>query len=484
MRLSRLQIAWLPALLVATTVAYLNALVGPLQFDDHLLPLDRATQQWSAWWESLRHTVRPLLKSSFVMSHALGEQLHDIPLGHHALNLGIHLVVVILAYQVATKLGQTIFRDLPGATTPAVAAASAAMLALHPLATEAVTYISGRSVALGTLFGLAALLLHMHSARARSRVARFGWTVGAVLSCVAAVLTREAMIIVPALLLLWEWGRVDQRTAPFAPGGMPAALRRTSVYWLLVAGATLWLLLNTGYANLVGVSRVVLQGRIGETTLLPALEYFVTRLLLVAPLSIDPAPRMHDSAMVHRLVLGGVLLAVLWAAWRVRQHRPHWLFGMVWILLWIAPMYLLPLRHDPVSERHFYPALLGVGLILALEGARLAGRGRLARRGVAVLGIGVLLALTVTTMLRNVDYLTEVDLWEAAAARTGPGETPKARVFHNLGVAYMKEARWERAVASFDRAIELDPGYRSAQLYRARAQIKLATGDPDAEPEI
>ena len=484
MHLPRLRLAWLPALLVATTIAYLNALVGPLQFDDHLLPLDRTTQAWSAWWESLRHTIRPLLKGSYVVSHALGEQLHDIPLGHHLLNLGIHLAVVTLAYRVVTHLGQTVFRELPGATTPAVAAASAAMLALHPLATEAVTYISGRSVALGTLFGLAALLLHMRSARARSPAARFSWTVGAALSCMAAVLTREAMIVVPGLLLLWEWGRVDQRTAPFAPSGMPAALRRTSGYWLPVAAAVPWLWINAGYENLVGVSRVILQVRLGEPTLLPALEYFVTRWLLVAPLSIDPQPRMHDPVVVHQLALGSVLLAVLWAAWRVRQRRPHWLFGMAWVLLWIAPMYLLPLRHDPVSERHFYPALLGVGLILALEGARFAARGPPARRGVAVMAIGVLVLLTGTTVMRNADYLTEVDLWEAAAARTGPGETPKARVFHNLGVAYMKEARWDRAVASFERALELDPGYRSAQVNHARAQIKLATGDPEAEPEI
>lgn len=480
----RLHLYWLPALLAATTIAYLNAVVGPLQFDDHLLPLDRATQGWPAWREALPHMVRPLLKASYVVSYGLGQRLQDIPLGHHLVNLGIHLVAVALAYRVACDLGKTVFRDLPGASSPAVAAASAAVLALHPLATEAVTYISGRSVALGTLFALVALLFHMRGARAHTRAERLLWTAGAVLGCVAAVLTREAMIIVPALLLLWEWARVDRRLSPFALRGMLEALRRTSVYWALAAAALLWLTLNDGYASLAGVSRTILQGRVGEPTLLYALEHFATRLLLVAPLSIDPSRRADDLVSLRGLALGGALLALLWAAWRVRQRRPHWLLGVAWILLFLAPMYLLPLRHDAVSERHFYPALLGVGLIVSLEAARFAGRGALARRAVTVMAIGGLLVLSGASVLRNSDYLTEVDLWEAAAQRTEPGQVPKARVFHNLGVAYMKEARWDRAVANFDRALELDPGYRSAQRNRARALVKLATGDPDAEPEI
>lgn len=478
------RVFWLPTLLAATTVAYLNAVVGPLQFDDHLLPLDRTTQAWSAWWEALPHMVRPLLKASYVLSDELGKRLHDIPLGHHLVNLAIHLVTLVLAYRVACNLGQTVFRGLPGAANPAVAAVSAAMLALHPLATEAVTYISGRSVALGTLFALAALLFHMRRAYANTSVERFIWTAGAALSCMAAVLTREAMIVVPALLLLWEWARADQLTEPFALQGIIGALRRTSVYWALAAAALLWLSLNDGYANLTHVSRIILQGRIGEPMLLPALEHFSTRLLLVAPLSIDPDLRMHDSALPHGLALGSALLALLVASWRVRQRRPQLLFGMAWILIFLAPMYLLPLRHDPVSERHFYPALLGVGLIVALEAARFAQRGALARRGVTVMAVGVLFLLAGATALRNADYLTEVDLWQSAAERTAPGQAPKARVLHNLGVAYMKEARWDRAVASFDRALALEPGYRSAQINRARAQVKLATGDPDAEPEI
>jgi hypothetical protein len=471
---------WLPALLGVTALAGLNGLAGPLQFDDHLLASDRATQDWSAWWDTLGRMVRPLLKASYIVSHRLGERLADVPLGHHLVNFVIHLLVVMLAYRVARHLGQTVWRDVPGAGSRAAAAGSAAVIALHPLATEAVTYLSGRSVALATASALAAFLMHIAGARAVTASARLAWRGGAMLCCVAAVLTREAMFVVPAVLLLWEWARGDQSTAPFTAQSMLAALRRTLGYWLVALGAVIWLLLSDGYANLVGMSRLIVHGRIAEPTLLPALEYFIARLLLLAPLSIDPELRTHELGLLHRLALGAGLTTLFACAWRVRHRRPHWLFGIAWILLFLAPMYLVPLRHDPLAERHFYPALFGVGLILSCEAARLAAQGIMAARGIAMASTLAVVVMVGGTVVRNAAYVSEIELWKATA-RASPG---KARVFHNLGVAYMKEANWDRALASFERALELEPGYRLAQQNRERAAIKLRTGDPAAEPEI
>lgn len=248
----------------------------------------------------------------------------------------------------------------------------------------------------------------------------------------------------------------------------------------MIAAALLWLLLNDGYANLVSMSGALAQGRVTEPTLLPALEYFAARLLLLAPLSIDPELRTHDLGVLHRLALGVALFALVACAWHMRHRRPHWLFGIAWTLIFLVPMYLIPLRHDPVSERHFYPALFGVGLILATEAARLAAHGRMAVRGIAIASAMAVIVMAGGTVVRNAAYVSEIDLWEATA-RASPG---KARVFHNLGVAYMKEARWEQAVTNFERALALEPGYRLAQENRERAAIKFRTGDPAAEPEI
>lgn len=460
---------WLPGLLLLTALAYANGMLGPLQFDDHLLESDRAARNWAAWRDTLGLAVRPLLKASFILSRGLGEALGSIALGHHLVSLAIHLGAVALAFRLARDVLAGMNPGVSTATARAVAAACAAVLALHPLATEAVTYISGRSVALATLFCLAAMVLHGRGLR------------GAAAACfAAAVLSREAMIILPALALLAQWGRADRAGAPFGAARLIPALKSTFAYWALAGMALLWLAQHPGYENLVEVSRVIVQGRAAEPSLLPALEYFTARLLLLAPLSIDPEFHPQEMGRGHRLALALALLALAAWAWRARRDRPHWLLGLGWILVFLAPVYLLPLRHDPVSDRHFYPALLGAGFIAACEGARLAARSAVLRHRVtaaAGLLVAVMLAATVA---RNADYGSEVALW-GSAARASPG---KPRVFHNLGVALMRAGRSDLAIPAFERALELDPGYRRARDNLDRARLKLETGNPDAEPEI
>jgi hypothetical protein len=467
------------ALLALAALAGCNGLVGPLQFDDHWLATDLTLQDWSAWWRSAGHSIRPLLKASFVVSHRAGLAIHDAPLAHHLFNLGVHVATVAIAYLLALRLGQSVFGRIPGAGTRTAAAIAAGVLALHPLATEAVTYISGRSVALATLLGFAAMLAHVRRAT-EIGTRRHCTTIFSAILVAAAIAVREAMFVVPLLVLLWEWSRTDRPTEAWSGRRLPYAVRACAPLMTVAAVALAWLLTRDDYAGLVDTSRVLAQGRFGEPLLLPALEYFGARLLLLAPLSIDPDLRPYAISLQHRLLLAAVFAGTMIGAWRLRAQRPHLLFGLLWILVVLAPMYLVPLRHDAIAERHFYPALFGVALVLGVEASRLASFGtRAARATCASAGI-LACAMFVGTIVRNADYSTEVALWEATA--TASPTNPRA--FHNLGIACMRAQDWPRAVAGFQRALELDPGYRLARNNLDRALLKQRTGDPAAEPEI
>ena len=469
----------LPALLALTALAGCNGLVGPLQFDDHWLATDPTLQDWSVWWRSAGHSIRPLLKASFVASHRAGLAIHDIPLAHHLFNLGVHVATVAIAYLLALRLGQTVFGRIPGAGTHIAPTIAAGVLALHPLATEAVTYISGRSVALATLLGLAATLSHVYGAT-ESGARRGCTTTFSAMLVAAAIVVREAMFIVPLLVLLWEWSRTDRPTEAWSGKRLSSAIRASAPLTTVAAVALAWLLTRDDYAGLVNTSRVLAQGRVGEPLLLPALEYFGARLLLLAPLSIDPDVRPYAVGLRHHLLLTAVLAGAMIGAWRLRAQRPHLLFGLLWILVVLAPMYLVPLRHDAIAERHFYPALFGVAMVLGVEASRFASLGRRAARATCTCAGILACAMFVGTVVRNADYSTEIALWEStvAASPTNP------RAFHNLGIACMRAQDWPRAIAGFQRALELDPGYRLARNNLDRALLKQRTGDVAAEPEI
>ena len=465
----------LAALIALTALVYLNSLFGPFQFDDYaVVATDRAAQGWAAWWDTLAQRIRPLLKASYVATHQLGGWLGHATLGHHLGNLLIHLAVVALAWRLAFVLSASF--GMPPDTARRAALGCAALVALHPLATEAVTYITGRSVALGTLFALAAALAQVQAGGAAvARARSLAWQAAALAAFAAALLSRETFVVIPALLALVEWGRGDSGGTAFSSARLRLALRRTASLWAVAAIAVAAMLGHRRYGPLLELSTVIAQGRLDSPSLLLALEYFATRLVLLSPLSIDPAVQPELLGVAHRAVASLACAAALLLAWRCRTTRPWWIIAMGWVVVTLAPMYLVPIRHDGVAERHFYPALWGIGFAFSCEIAVHLRSGRAMASGCAAA-----LVLSVATAMRNADYSSEVALWEATSRNPHAGP----RAFNNLGVAYLGERRRNEALAAFERALALDPGYAKARENRDRVVAGRHAGEPFAEPEI
>jgi hypothetical protein len=110
---------------------------------------DARVQSFGAWAASMPG-MRPLLKLSYALNHELGGRVsafRTVNIAIHALNA---LLVVLLLERLSRRHGLEA-RDAFG-----VAFAAALVFALHPVQTEAVTMLSGRSVSLMSLFFLPA----------------------------------------------------------------------------------------------------------------------------------------------------------------------------------------------------------------------------------------------------------------------------------------------------------------------------------------
>jgi hypothetical protein len=89
----------------------------------------------------------------------------------------------------------------PGDRGHLVAAAGAPVFALEPVQTEAVTYVSGRSVSLAALFALASVLAWI---RGRERASPWLTLIASPAFFAAALLVKETSLVVPAAIALWE----------------------------------------------------------------------------------------------------------------------------------------------------------------------------------------------------------------------------------------------------------------------------------------
>jgi hypothetical protein len=135
------------AFCAAALIVYAGAFQGDFHYDDSLTILANPhLSDWHTFVGHLDHMVRPALYATFLLDRSL---YGTNPTGYHLLNLLLHLGSGLLIYRILT----TAVRD----ERSSVPFWTALVFLIHPIATETVTYISGRASGLMAFLYLLAL---------------------------------------------------------------------------------------------------------------------------------------------------------------------------------------------------------------------------------------------------------------------------------------------------------------------------------------
>ena len=436
-------LAWLA---LAVLVGYANVLTGEFQFDDYnVIVNETQVHSWANWFASIGNGIRPLLKLSYTLNWTLGARVF----GFHLTNLLIHLANAYLVYCLAQSAIQQRWQQYELQQVPLC---TALLFAVHPVHTEAVSYICGRSASLMTLFYLAALLSYVLG---RSRHSWLYLYVATPLLFALALGVKETAITFPLAILAWEL---------CCGGRWQAALRSQWPVWVLSFVAALFFLFNTSYSTQMQRS-AEFNGMLGNiATQLSAFAWLLQQWALPLWLNIDPdLPLLHDmSAALLPLLVFIALFVLMLVCWR---RRPWISFALAWAMVQLIPLYLTLPRLDIANERQLYLAAWPLLLALGIE-MRLWLNDRLWKLAAAAL----LLALTSLTVLRNQAYATEISLWEDTVKKS----PNKARVHNNLGYAYLQAHRTEDARQEFTTALRLDP-----KLFNARYNLQRLDDDKE-----
>lgn len=439
----------LAPLLLLSVAAYANALDTPFQFDDFVAFADYAgTRDLAHWWAAMPG-IRPLLKLSYALNGSVG----DTALGYHLANLALHLVNTLMVF--------LLLRRWPGTPLAAPAAAlGAALFALHPAQTEAVSYLAGRSMSLMACCSLAACLAW----RAERRLA-------AAVLFAAALASKESAAVLPAVLLLWA--RADQPAGTTAWG---AALRRTAPLWgTLIAGLFVMAMLAR-YRTLFAFSLELRDPFSQALAVVRGVAYLIGHPLLTLRLNIDPALPAPTAATPLLLAQGAALLGLAGAALAGLRRAPGAALAVLWFFLHLAPTHSLLPRLDLANDRQLYLALVGPAWLLAAGYQHLVRR---APRTVAALALAAVLALAGATAVRNHAYRSEVALW-FDTVRKSP-HSPRA--WNNLGYALRLAGEDAMAAAAYQRALTLDPTYAQARINLAALLARRSLPRPNREAD-
>jgi tetratricopeptide (TPR) repeat protein len=437
-------------LALAVCLSYANALRGEFQFDDYNVIVNQPhVHSWANWFASLDNGIRPLLKFSYTLNWTLGTGVT----GFHLTNLLIHLANAFLVYRLAQTFVQQQWQMDRLRQVPLL---TALLFAVHPVHTEAVSYISGRSASLMALFYLAGLLSYINGRTQGDWKSLYLYSP---LLFLLALATKETAVTFPLALLAWEL---------CCGGRWKTTLNLMWPSWAVLCSAAVFFLLSDSYASQMQRSAEFndMQGNLA--TQLSGFAWLLQQWSLPLWLNIDPDLPLL-TGITDALVPFGVFMALLvlmLACWR---RRPWLSFALAWVMLQLIPLYLFLPRLDIANERQLYlagwPLLLALSIELALW---------LNARTLRLAAAALLLAFASLTVLRNQVYNSEQSLWEDTVQKS----PDKARVHNNLGHAYLLVQRHDEARREFTTALKLDPRLHQARynLYRTDDETEKAGG--------
>jgi Flp pilus assembly protein TadD len=341
---------------------------------------------------------------------------------------------------------------------------------VHPLQTEAVTYISERAESLMGLFYLLTIYCFVRSTdetgeraqdttsasgsqlstlRSRLPVRRSfsegGWSLASICACLLGVLTKEIIVTAPVIVFLYD------RT--FVARSFREAWRQRWKYYLGLAG--MWLLLAHQMSGLGQRAVGFEEGATWWTYVLTSCRSAVLYLKLAVwphPLVFDYGHYMiqHVSeAIPYTLVLAALLLGTVIALWR----WPVVGFAGAWFFLILAPTTsVVPIGGQPMAEHRMYLPLAAVIGWVVLGLYKWIGRRSLVLFAAMAVGLGGL------TIQRNKDYHSRVAIWSDTVAK----QPDNARAHNNLGNAYLALGQLPEAADEFQSALRIDPDFADA----------------------
>jgi len=476
---TRIALLLLLASLIVGLELYYPALRAPFVFDDFVSPYSHALGQherFIAWLSG----VRPVLMLTYWLDDRL---FGESPLGYHILNLLIHVFNTALVFLVLNRLIEFAGRWKPR-TRMAASLVGAALFLVHPLETESVSYVAGRSESLAALFMLLAYAVFLYRPQesiswARSLVvlALFGLAAG----------SKENAVSLAGVLVLTDafWPQ------PFSTRGLRNNWR---LYAAMVPGATaavweVFRILSTSTSAGFAV-RTATWYQYAFTEARAIFVYFRMALVPYGQSIDHDYPVSHtvlDHGALYYLIALGLLLAacIVW-----RKRYPLACFGLLLALVLLAPTSSVVPIADPLVERRMYLPLMGLILI----GCEAASRIRVTPLTAYTAAGALVIVYAVLCYQRNELWSQPSQLWATAALESTGKSRPYANLVNQLvvehrcaaGIPYLRRAEqvlpnnydveigWSRiyecmgqaadALPHLERAVELRPDTHTYQL--------------------
>ncbi len=364
---------------------------------------------------------------------------------------------------------------------------------MHPVQTEAVSYISGLSDPLVALFGFTSLIFFLK----REKRPSFYWL--SIFFFILTLLSKETGVVFTGLITLL-WLLFDKK-------------KKLTVLFPFFLMTGIYLLFHITVINRQDMT-LVWGNSVYATSIVARLLTFIQNLFTYGGLLIFPKDLFMERdftvslqtnplnpSLILFVIINGIILGALWKIRHQIQRFRLLLFSYLGFFITFAPFSGIMLINGIFYEHFLYLPLIFFfsGMLFALP--------RLSPKIIIAIAGCILVLFAGRTILRQMEWIDAIKFYRQtlehapqsirvrnnlgmAYATSGDinaaiGEYTEAlklnnripNLYHNLGNAYLTKGDAATAEQQFQKAIEVDPGFIFS--YRALLELYQQTGQRD-----
>lgn len=405
---------------------------------------------------------RPLVTLSYAIDYSIWGLN---PFGYHLTNVVFHLLNGILVFLLLKRSGGD-----------EAACFAALLFVAHPVQTEAVSWISGRSNVLFAFFYLAALLSYIKFRGRDSNISHFmrkhagfelifDYTkisyIASIFLFTLALLSKEAAATLPLVIILFDVitprEAIGKRALRWAP------------YFVILSG---YLFLRFSMLDKL-FQRSFWGGSVFHTylTIPKLITTYIGMLFWPSRLCVDRQMPLVKSFMDIDFLTGIIVMAVIIAIFAASFRRSrNTAFFTSWFLVTLTPFLNIFPINILIAERFLYLPSIGVFFLISLALFKLLGGIKKIFFSTVLL---VMVILTLVTANRNLQWQDELTLFKSDVL----AEPRNARLHNSLGVAYLYNGEPEEAEKEFNEALAIDGEFLFNYVNLGKLYFKLGRHD-------
>jgi tetratricopeptide (TPR) repeat protein len=424
-----------------------------INFDDPVYVFENAevskglTLHGIAW--AFQHHVSGYWQPLPMITHMLDCQVYGLkPGGHHATNVVLHMLAVVLLFLVLAKMTCHVW---PSAFV-------AALFAIHPLRVESVAWIMERKDVLSGIFFMLTLAAYLRYVRKPS----YASYLLVLLLFTLGLMSKPMLVTLPFVLLLLDYWPLRRFTAPVSITSDMKPLPRQDGQ--SIVPKLIWekvpLLLFAAVA--CGIALVLEKEVLSSIDAIPfwvrlynaAVSYVAYIWQMFWPVKLALFYPFPSGALSGRkLILAvAVLCAGTYTAWVLRKQRPYFITGWFWYLGMLLPIIgLVQVGGQARADRYTYLPQIGLYLAATWAAADLSASWRYRRQILGTLAAVVIGLLTWRTWVQTSYWKNSESIWTRTLAVT----SNNAVAHLSLGYVSLEGGQLDSAIFHFQESLKI-----------------------------